>query len=61
MAKTIANTVKNVLTNLVNSSQTGFIKVRYIGENKRLLFDIIEHEEHDVPGILFYRLRESVR
>ena len=55
MAKTIANRVKKVLTNLVDSSQTGFIKGRYIGENIRLLFDIIEYtEEHDAPGILLF-------
>ena len=33
----------------------GFIKGRYIGENIRLLFDIIEYtEEHDLPGILLF-------
>ena len=40
---------------LIDSSQTGFIKGRYTGENIRLLFDIIEYtEENNIPGILFF-------
>ena len=55
MAKSIANRIKKVLTRLIDSSQTGFIKGRYIGENIRLLFDIIEYtEEHDIPGMLLF-------
>ena len=45
MAKTIANRVKKVLKNFVNNSQTGFVNGRYIGENIRLLFDIMEYTE----------------
>ena len=55
MAKSIANRIKKVLTRLIDSSQTVFIKGRYIGENKRLLFNIIEYtEEHDIPGMLLF-------
>ena len=55
MSKAIANRIKKVLKILIDSSQTGFIKGRYIGENIRLLFDIIEYtEEHDLPGILLF-------
>ena len=55
MTKAIANRIKKVLKILIDSSQTGFIKGRYIGENIRLLFDIIEYTEEDnIPGILFF-------
>ena len=55
MSKAIANRIKKVLKILIDSSQTGFIKGRYIGENIRLLFDTIEcTEDHDLPGILLF-------
>ena len=37
-AKVIASRVKNIITEIIDRSQTGFIKGRYIGENIRLLF-----------------------
>ena len=50
-----ANKIKKVLTRLIDSSQTGFIKGRLIRENIQLLFDIIEYtEEHDIPGMLHF-------
>ena len=55
MTKAIANRFKKVLKNLIDSSQAGFIKGRYIGENIRLVFDIIEYtEENNIPGVLFF-------
>ena len=55
MTKAIANRIKTVLKVLIDSSQTGFIKGRYIGENIRLLFDIIEYtEENNIPGLLLF-------
>ena len=37
----IANRIKNVLPNIISETQTGFLKNRFIGENTRILFDII--------------------
>ena len=40
---------------IINNSQTGFIKGRYIGENIRLLFEIIDNtEEENKPGLIFF-------
>ena len=53
--KAIANRIKPIITSIVDNSQTGFIKGRFIGENIRLLFDIIETaEEQNNPGLLFF-------
>ena len=53
--KAIANRVKGVISSLVHNSQTGFIKERYIGENIRLLFEIIDNDEDEnKPGLIFF-------
>ena len=49
----IANRLKQVLTKIVSSDQTGFIPGRYIGENTRLVYDLMHYTElHDIPGTL---------
>ena len=54
-AKVIANHVKDIITKIIDHSQTGFIKGRYIGENIRLLFEIIDAaEEENKPGLIFF-------
>ena len=54
-AKVIANRVKDIITKIIDHSQTGFIKGRYIGENIRLLFEIIDAaEEENKPGLIFF-------
>ena len=40
-AKSIANRIKNVLPNLINNGQTGFMKGKFIGENIRLIDSVI--------------------
>ena len=52
-SKAIASRIEKVLPLIINSNQTGFIKGRYIGENIRLITDILEQTKaQDIPGIL---------
>ena len=42
-----------VLDKLISTDQTGFIKGRYIGENTRLVYDLLQFtEENNIPGLL---------
>ena len=38
----LAERIKTILPNIIHSDQKGFIKGRFIGENTRLIYDIIE-------------------
>ena len=50
---TIANGLKKHLSNLISKDQTGFVSGPYIGENTKLLYDIINHAENNkIPGII---------
>ena len=54
-AKIIANRMKNVLGSVISNDQTGFLPNRYIGENVRLILDVIEFADiNDIPGTLFF-------
>ena len=49
----IANRVKDVLPSIISDSQNGFMKDRFIGENTRLLYDLMHYlEENDKQGLL---------
>ena len=49
----LANRIKQVLPNIINNCQKGFLKGRYIGENIRLIYDIMLHTEiNNIPGLL---------
>jgi hypothetical protein len=49
----IANWIKPLLTFIINESQKGFIKGRFIGENTRLLYDSMHYlEQHNKTGLL---------
>jgi hypothetical protein len=55
----IANRVKQVLpdiisnTHIISNTQTGFMKGRFIGENKRLVYDIMNYcQLHKLPDLL---------
>ena len=53
--KVIANRVKSAISTIIHNSQTGFIKGRYIGENIRLFFEILDNaEDEDKPGLIFF-------
>ena len=45
--------VKTILPNIISDTQKGFIKDRFIGENTRLLYDLMHYLEYrDMPGLL---------
>ena len=49
----MTNRLKTVLDTLISEDQTGFIKGRYIGENTRLLYDIMKYtEDNNIPVLL---------
>ena len=49
----IANRLKTVLNRIIYEDQKGFISGRFIGENMRLIYDIIfETKEQNIPGLL---------
>ena len=53
--KAIANRIKPFLNHIMSTNQTGFIKGRYIGENVRLLQEIIERiDESNETGLIFF-------
>ena len=39
----VSNRMKAVIHNLISSTQTAYIPGRFIGENSRLVYDVIEH------------------
>ena len=54
-SSSIANRLKSVLDKLISKEQTGFMTGRYIGENTRLIYDILQFtEEKDIPGLLLF-------
>ena len=41
--KVIANRLARVLPDIISPNQTGYVKSRYIGENVRLISDVIDY------------------
>lgn len=49
----LANRLKNVLPSIIHEDQTGFIKNRYLGDNVRLVYDLIDYlNVTNQPGLL---------
>ena len=52
-SSSIANRLKLVLSSIINEDQTGFIKNRFLGNNIRLIYDVISHlDTNNIPGML---------
>ena len=52
LAKILAKRLEKVLPKLINPDQTGYVKGRYIGENIRLIQDLMSYTEKEkLPGI----------
>ena len=55
LAKIIAKRIEPVLPKLIHSDQTRFIKGRFIGQNVRLLNDLMEYrDDQKILGILMF-------
>ena len=53
MSSVIANRLKSVLDKVISNDQKGFISGRFIGENIRLIYDILfESKQQNIPGLL---------
>ena len=53
-SKRLASRVKKVLSSLIHSDQTAYVKDRYIGESIRLISDILEYtDSNEIKAILF--------
>ena len=49
----IANRIKKILDKIISKNQAGFVKGRFIGENTRLIYDLMHFtEKHKIPGLL---------
>ena len=47
LTKSIAKRLEKVLPKIINSDQTGYIKGRFIGENVRLIQDVMSHTKQE--------------
>ena len=53
-SKCLAFRTRNVLSSLIHSDQTAYVKGRYIGESVRLIDDILEYtDSNDIEALLF--------
>jgi len=54
-AKVIANRIAKVLPDIMCPNQTGYVKNRYIGENIRLIADIIDYTKRkEIQGVALF-------
>ena len=53
LAKLFAERLKKVLHKIINQDQTGYLKGRFIGQNIRLIDDVLFFtNQHNVPGVI---------
>ena len=53
-SKALAFRIRKVITNLIHSDQTAYVKRRYIGESAPLITDILEYTDNNsIEAILF--------
>ena len=53
LSAVLSNRIKTALSEVISSTQKGFLKGRYIGENTRLVYDVINHlNQNDNTGLL---------
>lgn len=53
LSAAIASRIKTVLPKIISENQTGFMKGRFIGENTRMLYDILKYtQDKKIPGLL---------
>ena len=53
ISSAVANRLKKVLDKLISKTQTGFVSGRYIGENIRLIYDLLHYtEKENIPGLI---------
>ena len=50
----IANQLKTMLDKLINKDQSGFISGRYIGDNTRLVYDLMQFVEKIIFQNYYY-------
>ena len=49
----IAERIKSILPKIIGEEQKGFLAGRYIGENIRMLYDILSYTDtHNLPGMV---------
>ena len=55
LSKVLGRRMENILPKLIHCDQTGFVNGRYIGQNIRLLNDIMEYTDiKKLPGIFLF-------
>ena len=53
--KALAKRLQNVISSIIDTDQSGYIKGRYIGENARMVEDVIRFtEKNNTPGALLF-------
>ena len=53
LSTVIASRIKSVLNQLISPAQTGFLPGRFIGENTRLIYDLLHFsQKENIPGLL---------